>query len=130
MTAARALSPLQIDCLLVAVLATYSYPLDKAWALREAMRRQGLGELAKVATSSVEQVGNQLKAAGYDRGGINYILAPRLIALAKDAEAGALAKLPQLVSTRAKDEAITLLESLHGFGPKAAELAWQLLATG
>ena len=36
-----ALTDEQVDALLAAVLATYSYSLEKAWALRGEMRKAG-----------------------------------------------------------------------------------------
>lgn len=112
--------------LVLATLATYQYPLDRAWALRDALVAAGLTTPDGVLGRSVGDVGNALKDAGYDRGGVTYIIAPRLISLMQAVADGALDALPAAV--HAGDEAgfRATLERVKGFGPKGSGLAWQL----
>ena len=76
MKAKSALRPIFLLLLVVAALATYSYSLKKAWALREGLRKAELFDSKRVAKQTAQQVGNALKKAGYDRGGITYIITP------------------------------------------------------
>lgn len=115
-----------VDALLVALLATYSYPLDKAWALRERLRSAGLCEPRAVAAKDTQEVGNLLKRAGYDRGGITYIIAPRVIELMRELDAGLLDGLADLAAANDGAAFKARLERVKGFGPKSSELAWAL----
>ena len=113
--------------LTVATLATYNYGLEKAWALREALAAAGLCEPARVVGRSVEEVGNALKAAGYDRGGITYIIAPRLVSLMGAVGAGRLDPLAAAVAAGDEGAFAATLTGVKGFGPKAAKVAWALV---
>jgi len=116
--------------LVVATLATYNYRLEKAWALREALAAVGLADPAQVAGRSAEEVGNTLKAAGYDRGGITYIIAPRLVALMEAAASGALDPLADALASGDEAAFAACLTAVQGFGPKAAWTAWALMHPG
>lgn len=116
----------QLD-LVVATLATYSYPLEKAWQLREALRSAGFADPATWLGKKVEEVGNALKAAGYDRGGITYIIAPRVISLMEAVAAGQLDVLGASKTLRSRDTFCAELSKVKGFGPKSSGLAWELM---
>lgn len=122
-----AITDQQHEALVVATLATYSYSAEKAWALREELRRHGLFDVAETSRSTVEEVGNALKAAGYDRGGITYIIAPRVISLAAAIQEGALDSLADHVAQSDAFGAKGLIETVKGFGPKSAGIAWELM---
>lgn len=47
------------------------------------MRKEGIFDTSNLSKWSIEDIGNNLKKAGYDRGGVNYILAERLSTLGK-----------------------------------------------
>lgn len=117
-----------IEALVVSVLATYNYALDRAWALLPALRSQRLLDPTRVAGGDVKDVGNRLKAAGYDRGGITYIVTPRLIALMDAVVAGQLDRLPALVDAGDRDGASGLVCGVKGMGPRTAALVWELLS--
>ncbi|MBN1947322.1 MAG: hypothetical protein JW797_16755 [Bradymonadales bacterium] len=122
-----ALTAEQVEPLVIAALATYSYSLEKAWELRGAVRQAGLGDTGRVAGLGVQEVGNLMKQAGYDRGGITYIIAPRIISLAQAAQSGQLDGLYDLVARNAREEAVGLIGSVKGFGPKSGGIAWELI---
>ena len=123
-----ALSDEHVVELVVATLATYQYSLEKAWDLRDALRAGGLCEPAKVAGMDDGDLGNALKAAGYDRGGITYIIAPRVRNLLEAVQAGKLDSLAKALAKGNKDAFTDTLASVKGFGPKSAEIAWELMA--
>lgn len=114
--------------LVVATLATYNFALEKAWGLREQLGAAGLADPARVAGRSTEDVGNALKAAGYDRGGITYIIAPRLVSLMEAAQAGGLDPLAAAIANGDEAAFTACLTTVKGFGPKAAKTAWVLMA--
>jgi len=115
--------------LVVATLATYSYSLEKAWALRDSLRSAGLCDPAAVAGQDVAGLGNALKEAGYDRGGITYIIAPRLISLMNAIRSGALDPLAGFLEKNDEDGFCSALGAIKGFGPKSARIAWELMAS-
>jgi len=117
----------QLTDLVVATLATYNYRLEKAWALRGSLQAAGLTDPTQVVGSTAEEVGNALKAAGYDRGGITYIIAPRLVSLLEAAVSGELDPLAAAVSDRDEAAFAATLTDVKGFGPTAARVAWMLM---
>lgn len=119
-----------IDALVVSALATYNYSLDRAWTLLPALRSQGLLDPSRVAGGDAGDVGNRLKAAGYDRGGITYIVAPRLITLMEAVASGVLDALPSLAAAGDRDAASALVCTVKGMGPRTALLVWELLSSG
>lgn len=123
-----ALSDEQVLELVVATLATYQYSLEKAWALRDALRAGGLCDPSAVAHMDVADLGNALKTAGYDRGGITYIIAPRVLNLMEAIQAGKLDSVPGSLAEGDQEAFSDTLCNVKGFGPKAALVAWQLMA--
>lgn len=116
-----------IDALLSAVLATYNYPLDRAWGLLDGLRAQGLCDPDSVAGWSEQEVGTRLKAAGYDRGGVTWIVAPRVAALMEAVAGGRFARLGELVAAGDREGVTALVVGVKGMGPKSARLVWELL---
>jgi hypothetical protein len=123
-----ALSEQNLVELVVATLATYQYSLERAWALAEPLQDAGLCDPSRVAGRDPVDVGNALKAAGYDRGGITYIISPRIVSLMQAVTDGSLDDLTSHVEHRDRDAFGSTLLSVHGFGPKAVEMAWALMA--
>lgn len=123
-----ALSDEHVVELVVATLATYQYSLEKAWDLRDALRTAGLCDPAAVGAMDVADLGNALKSAGYDRGGITYIIAPRVHSLLEAVGEGKLDSLAEALEQGDEDGFSTTLAAVKGFGPKAAHVAWQLMA--
>ena len=122
------LSKAQCSELVVTALATYSYSLEKAWGLRESLQSAGLCEPAKVLKMDEQTLGNSLKTAGYDRGGITYIIAPRLLELMGAIQTGTLDALEKHLKSRDEKAFRSLLETVKGFGPTASKLAWELMS--
>ena len=113
--------------LVVVTLATYSYALEKAWGLRDALEKAGLCDPSQVLGMGETGLGNALKAAGYDRGGITYIIAPRLLALMDAIQEGKLDALEVHLKQRNEGDFRKILEGVKGFGPTASKLAWALM---
>ncbi|MCK6512599.1 hypothetical protein L6R29_21930 [Myxococcota bacterium] len=114
--------------LVVVTLATYSYALEKAWGLRDALEKAGLCDPLRVLGMDGTGLGNALKAAGYDRGGITHIIAPRLLALMGAIQEGKLDALEVHLKQRNEGDFRKLLEGVKGFGPTASKLAWALMS--
>lgn len=113
--------------LVVAMLATYSYSLEKAWALRDKLSELGFADPTTVVGKDAGEVGNLMKAAGYDRGGITYIIAPRVITLMEAVKNGELDGLAKAIKAKSESQFCETLVKVKGFGPKSAQLAWELL---
>lgn len=113
--------------LVIAVLATYSFSLEKAWALKAQLKKLGLGDPAKVIGKDEGEVGNLMKEAGYDRGGITYIIAPRVISLMKAIKAGDIDALSKHVAAKKEKAFLECLGKVKGFGPKSCRVAWELM---
>ncbi len=113
--------------LVVALLAGYSYSLEKAWILRARLRSVGLANPETIVHKDVAAVGNLMKAAGYDRGGITYIIAPRLISLMVAVQSGQLDGLAASIHNNDEAAFCKQIEGVKGFGPTTAQIAWMLL---
>ncbi|MDF1788862.1 MAG: hypothetical protein P1U82_23580 [Verrucomicrobiales bacterium] len=113
--------------LVVAVLATYSYSLENAWALRKKLKEVGLVDPKNVVGKDEGEVGNLMKKAGYDRGGITYIIAPRLISLMEAVKAGELDLLAKQIASKNEKAFLECLSKVKGFGPKSCAVAWELM---
>ena len=114
-----------LESVVVALLAVNNYPLEKAWKLLPALREAGLTSPAKVP----DDLGDctvKLASAGYDRGLLTAMLAERIQNVMASARRGDLAKLEGLVKGGKKDEAVTLLCTVRGIGPKVAATTWML----
>ncbi len=113
--------------LVVALLAGYSYSLENAWILRERLRSVGLANPETIFHKDVAAVGNLMKAVGYDRGGITYIIAPRLISLMVAVQFGQLDGLAASINNNDEAAFCKQIEGVKGFGPTTAQIAWMLL---
>lgn len=113
--------------LVLAVLAGYSYSLEKAWDLREKIRSAGLHQPNEILGKDVATVGNLMKVAGYDRGGITYIISPRLISLMETIQSGGLDGLADAVEAGLEDRFCALFMTVKGIGPRTAQIAWMLV---
>jgi hypothetical protein len=112
--------------LVIAMLATYQFPLERAWALREPLAAAGLMTPEVVLALDTGELGNALKEVGYDRGGVTYIIAPRLRSLLAAARGGLVDELAQRVAARDEAGFRRRLEAVDGFGPKGSGIAWDL----
>lgn len=119
----------EVGQLVVALLCMNNYLVDRAAGLVPAMRERGLLDPVRVAATSQEAAIGELSAAGYARGGYLPIITFRLFALIEDLGSGKLDALPSIVAAGKKDEFISALAGVHGFGPRTAETAWLLWPT-
>ena len=117
----------QLDDLITALLAVNNYPITRVWQILPALREAHLCEVEKVVAMDNAEVVRRLRSAGYDRGKVTLILAPRLRALMMKTQAGALDELSAAVENRDFELANSILLPVPGIGPRVVETAWLLL---
>lgn len=105
----------------VAMLAVYSYPLERLAPISEALRDAGLFEPRRLATASIQELTRELKAAGYDRGALTWQYADRLISLGKYLVEAGCERVGHELATGDAAVAEKLLLPVHGIGPKVIE---------
>lgn len=113
--------------LVIAILAGYSYALEDAWKHKDKLRAARVADPAAVLGLDDAAVGNLLKGAGYDRGGITYIIAPRVRALMECLSNGTLDGLDATIKSQREADFSALFSRVKGVGPKTAQLAWALV---
>jgi hypothetical protein len=123
----NSLSASHREALLVALLCVNHFSLEAGWALLEGLRREGLTNPVHASRLGIADAAAALERAGYRRGRINEIVAPRVVALMKAVEAGSLSQIVNLVVSRREKEFAELVQNIWGFGPTAAANAWLLL---
>ncbi|MDF1667664.1 MAG: hypothetical protein P1V97_38360 [Planctomycetota bacterium] len=106
--------------LVVAVLATYNYSLEKAWALKAQLKDVGLGNPKIVLGKDEGEVGNLMKKAGY-------IIAPRVVSLMEAINSGDLDPLAKHIASKKEKLFLDCLGKVKGFGPKSCKVAWELM---
>ena len=122
------ISQRHLEDILLAMLSVNNYPVTDAWALLPALRTAGLFDAARVASMDQSEIVARLKMAGYDRGKITEILAPRLQALMRAAEDGVLDGVSMIVEAEDRKGLRGLLLPIPGVGPRVLETAWMLLS--
>ena len=120
-------SDFELDALVVALICVNHYSLEAGWKLRGDLRREGLAAPRTTAKLGIAAVAEALERAGYKRGRINEIVAPRVVALMKAVEAGQLRGVSSAVRSRNERSFGDLLQSVWGFGPRSIANAWLLL---
>jgi len=105
----------------VAIHAVYQYPLERLAPIIGAMRARALFQPQKLASASIQELTEELKAAGYDRGDLTWQYADRLISFGKyiieqDAERVRCALARGDVSV-----AQEVLLPIYGIGPKVIQ---------
>ena len=123
------LSEKHVRDLVVASLAVNNYPATDVWALLPAMRELRVLDAEWVANHDNGSIVEALEAAGYRRGKINWIVAPRLHTLMSEIEAGSLDDLPTFIAARDEAAATAALTAIGGIGPRVAATAWMLLTS-
>jgi 3-methyladenine DNA glycosylase/8-oxoguanine DNA glycosylase len=112
--------------LIVALLSVYNISLEKVDAMAPQFKQNGLTDPQKLAAMSHEEINQALCQSGYDRGNLNGIFIPRLIALAAYIVQKDPAKCEKILSSGQKTEIETLLLPIKGVGPKVLELFFLL----
>jgi hypothetical protein len=123
------LSPLQVECLLAALLAVNRCSLEKAWALLPRLRAVGLTDPARVAGMDLATTIEAFSSAGYDRGNITWLFAERVKALMDAVHNGRLEGLDAAISAKDNVAASALLSEIRGVGPTVIKNAWALLTS-
>jgi len=115
-----------VEDLVVALLAVNQYPIEKAWALLPALRSEGLNAPA-TTPADLGEATVMLANAGYNRGLLTSMFAERIQNLMWAVRDGRLDGFDELVTAGKKNEAMALLCSISGIGPRVADNAWQLV---
>ena len=115
-----------LESVIVGLLAVNQYRLDKAWALLPGLRTQGMASPDTTPEDEGEAT-VRLADAGYDRGLLTAMFAGRVQNLMAAVRDESLAGFGELVESGRKAEAIKLLCTVKGIGPRAAENAWLLI---
>lgn len=116
-----------VAALLVAALSVNSYSEDRVQSLLPELRRLGLTSPRSDRTWDAADVIAALEEAGYQRGRLNWIIGPRVQALMSAVQSGDLEGIPDCIERRDQEEALQLLVSVPGVGPKVAGRAWALM---
>jgi hypothetical protein len=106
--------------LVVAMLSVNKYPLAKTFGLFEDLSACGLFDPINYVTRSESEIGEQLRAAGYDRGALTTMLfAPRLASLR--VLAVECSRSQEILATGTREEVAALLKQVNGVGPRVLE---------
>ncbi len=127
-TTTQELSDSEREALVVALLCVNHFSLEAGWNLRAELRSEGLTCPRTASQLGIAAVSAALERAGYRRGRINEIVAPRVVALMQAIDEGKFADLPRLLAARNEGAFHTLVQTIWGFGPTSAANAWLLLA--
>ena len=122
------LSQRHLEDIVLGLLSVNSYPVAASFEILPNLRSRGLLDPEKVMAMDVREVAAHLFDAGYRRGGITDIIAPRLQKLMVAIRNGDLDRLPSVVRAGNSREFSALLLPLPGVGPKVVETAWLLLS--
>lgn len=117
----------QLDSIVAGLLSVNSYRVEAAWELIPRLREEGLLDPKTVIAMDTREVARRLVAAGYNRGGITDILAPRVRALMSSVSDGELDRLPDVLQQGDRQEFARLLLRLSGVGPKVVDTVWLLI---
>ena len=105
--------------LMVALLSVNNYPLERAWELRDHLRRAGLFDPAQVAGFDQDELVVRLKRGGYDRGDfLTGLVASRLATVAQYL-VGVVGsdQAAERLTAGSKTEVTDLLIKAKGIGP-------------
>jgi hypothetical protein len=121
-----AIDPL-IDNLLVAMLAVNSWPVQRAWVLRGALRELGLMDLDALAQQSEAEVTRRLVLAGHTRGDyMNTNMALRILSMAHVLTPEVRRELSADIQAGRRDAANATLARIRGVGPSVLRTFWAL----
>jgi endonuclease III-like uncharacterized protein len=110
-----------LEDLIISILSVNNVSIDKTYSHIESMRKEGIFDPLKLSKLSIEDIGNNLKKAGYDRGGVNYIIAERLLDLGKKILSEGQDNFEKNLSDKNKSSLKDFLLSLRGVGNKVVD---------
>jgi hypothetical protein len=112
--------------LVCSLISVNKWGISKSLDIYDKLEKQGLFDLEGIQKiDDIPEIGNRLKAAGYDRGALTYMISERLIHCADKVCANGLDKSESLLSKRDGDSQAFLL-SLKGLGPKSVEVFYSI----
>ena len=102
--------------LVVAMLSVNNFPLEKTFAIFEALGSQGLFEPNNYLNSTPDEIAQRLVASGYDRGPtLTMMFGQRLASLREIC--GDIAGAQRILAFGSRAEVAGLLKSVTGVGP-------------
>ena len=108
--------------LVIAMLSVNNWPLEKSYAIREQLRKEGLFNISRLSGMNRADVCNSLYRAGYLRADyILGLLADRLLDMATTLSGNNLIKLRSFIERGEIKEADSLLLNIKGVGPMVLE---------
>lgn len=110
-----------LEDLVISILSVNNVSIDKTYSSIEAMRKEGLFTPSNLSKWSIEDIGNNLKKAGYDRGGVNYILAERLSTLGKQISLQGQNEFEKALANTDKRALKEFLLTIKGVGNKVVD---------
>lgn len=119
-----------IEALTVAILAVGLWPAEKVRDALPSLREAGLLVPAAVAAMDLGELTMKLARNGYARGLLTSMYAERFQALMNEIARGGLDAIPEMVRNGDREKFTTVLQEIHGVGPKVAANAWSLMVGG
>lgn len=106
-----------VQYLILSALAVNSFSLRRVWVLKDRLDAQGLFDLKRVAPADPDAIAARLALAGYNRGSLTFIIAPRLVALAGALTPAKQATIASLLAEGKMNDLARVLLALPGIGP-------------
>ena len=103
--------------LILSMLAVSSYPLDRALAVQDRLRSEGIFVPQNLAHWSVGETVDRLRAGGYDRGKLTPMYADRLVSLGKLVSAQEPCELARILQSGSDRDVHDALLPIYGIGP-------------
>lgn len=110
-----------LEDLFISLLSVNNVSIEETYSHIESMRKEDIFEPLKLEKLSIEEIGNNLKKAGYNRGGVNYILAERLLDLSKKINLQGKKEFEISISNPDKKDLKDFLLTIKGIGNKVVD---------
>ena len=106
----------------MAILSVNNYPLDRTFALFDALQAEGLFEPSVLAEATPSVIAQKLGAAGYNRGDtMTEIFTKRLLSLGAFLRTGSVDDHQRVLNNGSRDEVCSMVSPINGIGPRVLE---------
>ena len=108
--------------LILAILSTNNYSLEKTYSTIEALRRERLFDPQNLVRWTSEEIGARLRRGGYDRGDfMTRLFADRLSSLGQFLKSVGIEECERVLQKGKTSEVSKLLLTVKGIGPRVLE---------
>ncbi len=108
--------------LVMAMLSVNNYPLERTFALFDALQAQGLFDPAVLNEAPSASIAKKLGAGGYNRGDtMTAIFTDRLVSLGAFLGSGSIGQYTEILEHGSCDEVRRMLAPVKGVGPRVLE---------